>query len=475
MIEAHHYARAIQQAFPFAPTPGQAEVIQRLSLFLAGNEPDQLFILKGYAGTGKTSLVSALVKVMPRFGQTCVLLAPTGRAAKVLASYSGQQAHTIHRRIYFMNTVSDGRLRFVLQRNLYKNAVFIVDEASMINDAYGQGADLFAGSRLLDDLFSYVKAGTNCKMIFVGDTAQLPPVGLSESPALDPEYLAAGFHLRIESRELTDVVRQAEDSGILSNATHLRHQLQNGNYQPPFFRLGSFEDMRAIGGQDLEEELYSAYADAGREGSLIICRSNKRANAFNQEIRRRILGYDTEVNAGDLLMCVKNNYFWLTPESRAGFLANGDMMEVLRVNKHQELYGHRFADVQVRLLDYPDEKDLEIKIMLDTLMIDGPALSQAQQNTFFNEVMLDYMDLPQKAQRFAKIRENTFYNAVQVKFAYALTCHKSQGGQWENVIVEQGYLPDDRIDREYLRWLYTAVTRASRRLMLLNFSEKFYR
>lgn len=475
MIEARHYTAAIRQEFQHAPTPGQEEVIHRLSDFLAQEAADQLFILKGYAGTGKTSLVSALVKALPKFGRQSVLLAPTGRAAKVLASYSGQQAHTIHRRIYFMNTVSDGRLRFVLQRNPYKNAVFIVDEASMINDAYGQGQDLFAGSRLLDDLFSFVKSGTGCKMIFVGDTAQLPPVGLSESPALDHEYLAAGFQLNIQHQELTEVVRQAEDSGILFNATYLRRLLQTGAYQPPFFRLNDFTDIRPINGMELEDELHSAYTNAGREDTLIICRSNKRANAFNNEIRRRILGYDTEVNAGDLLMCVKNNYFWLPEDSRAGFLANGDMMEVLRVKKQQDLYGHRFLDVQVRLLDYPDEKELELKILLDTLMQDGPSLSQKDQNAFFEEVMLDYLDLPQKAQRMAKIRENPYYNAVQVKFAYALTCHKSQGGQWATVFVEQGYLPDDRIDREYLRWLYTAVTRASKKLMLLNFAEKFIR
>jgi len=474
MVNTTTIASAIQKQFSYIPTPGQEKLIQRLSHFIHQDSGNQLFILKGYAGTGKTTIISALVNVLPQFGMQSVLLAPTGRAAKVLSSYSGHPAHTIHRKIYFMNTASDGRLRIVIQKNQYKNAVFIVDEASMINDNYGQGQDLFAGSRLLEDLFSYVRSGTQCKIIFVGDTAQLPPVGLSESPALDRDYLTASFQLNIETLELTDVVRQAEDSGILYNATFIRNLIQQEHHKFPFFHLKDFPDIVSIQGQDLEDYLHTAYGNAGREGTLIICRSNKRANLFNNEVRNRIMGYDTEINAGDMLMCVRNNYFWLPEESKAGFLANGDMMEILRIKKTMELYGHRFADIQVRLVDFPEEKELEIRIMLDTLTLDGPALPQKDQNAFFEEVMLDYMDLPQRAQRLQKIRENPFYNAVQVKFAYALTCHKSQGGQWENVFVEQGYLKDEMINQEYLRWLYTAVTRASKKLHLVNFSEKFF-
>lgn len=466
------FASAIEQQFPYLPTAGQGELIRRISRFMSEEGNNRLFVLKGYAGTGKTTIISALVKILPGFGMDSVLLAPTGRAAKVLATYSGKQAHTIHRKIYFMNTGSDGRLRFIMQKNLHRNAVFIVDEASMINDAYDQ--EVFAGSRLLEDLFTYVRSGHNCKIILIGDTAQLPPVGLSESPALDTQYLAASFNLQIDSLELTEVVRQAEDSGILYNATCIRDQIPSGKPILPLFYLKQFTDIVSIQGQDLEDYLHTAYHEAGREGTLIICRSNKRANIFNNEIRHRIMGYDTEINAGDLLMCVKNNYFWLPEDSRAGFLANGDMMEILRVTKTQELYGHRFADVMVRMVDVPEEQELEIKIMLDTLTIDGPSLSQKDQNAFFEEVMLDYMDLPQKALRLKKIRENPFYNAVQVKFAYALTCHKSQGGQWEHVFLEQGYLTDEMLNKEFMRWLYTAVTRASRKLHLVNFADKFF-
>lgn len=474
MADASTIANALRKQFQYAPTPGQDALIGKLSRFITQEEGDHLFLLKGYAGTGKTTIISALVNILPHFGMNSVLLAPTGRAAKVLATYSGRHAHTIHRKIYFMNTASDGRLRFILQKNQYRNVVFIVDEASMINDNYGQGQDLFAGSRLLEDLFSYVRNGYRCKIIFVGDTAQLPPVGLTDSPALDPEYLRASFHLNIDVLELTEVVRQAEDSGILYNATAIRRLIQENEQHLPYFYLRDFRDIVSIQGAELEDYLHTAYHASGQEGTLIICRSNKRANLFNAEVRRRILGFDNEINAGDILMCVRNNYFWLPEESKAGFLANGDMMEILRIKKTQELYGHRFADIQARLVDYPEEKDIEIKILLDTLTLDGPALSQSEQNNFFAEVMQDYMDLPQKAQRFKKIRENPYYNAVQVKFAYALTCHKSQGGQWENVFIEQGYLTEEMMNKEYMRWLYTAVTRASKKLHLVNFPDKFF-
>jgi ATP-dependent exoDNAse (exonuclease V) alpha subunit len=311
-------------------------------------------------------------------------------------------------------------------------------------------------------------------VIFIGDTAQLPPVGMNESPALDIAYLKASFHLSIKTLELSEVVRQAEDSGILSNATRVRHQLDHDKPEPPFFNCDGFSDVVRIVGPDLEDALQSAYSKTGKEGTLIICRSNKRANLFNREIRQRILGLDSEITAGDLLMVVRNNYFWLPPTSQAGFIANGDIIEVLRVRKTEELYGFRFADLQIRLLDYPEEKDMDVKVMLDTLMLETPALPWNENKKLFEEVMNDYMDITQKYLRIQKVKSNPYFNALQIKYAYALTCHKSQGGQWEHVFVEQPYMKDDMVDKEYVRWLYTAMTRATTQLNLVNFSDKFF-
>jgi ATP-dependent exoDNAse (exonuclease V) alpha subunit len=467
---------ALEREFTYTPTEGQKELIKGLSNFLCDEDENKLYVVRGYAGTGKTTLISALVKVLPQFEIDSVLLAPTGRAAKVLAGYSGKRAHTIHQKIYFIRTGQDGKIRPVLQRNTYKNTLFIVDEASMIYDTAGNSdTDLFSGARLLEDLLEYIRKGKNCKLIFIGDTAQLPPVGMTDSPALDMKYLNASFQLNTETIELTEVVRQSEDSGILCNATFIRQLLKKKNIKPPFFQTSGFSDVIKIAGNDLEDALNTAYSTAGRESTLIVCRSNKRANIYNREIRSRILGYDQEIVAGDLLMCVRNNYYWLPPSADAGFIANGDILEIIRVRKTQELYGFRFADVQVRLLDYPDEKDLEIKIMLDTLSLETPALPWKENTRLYEEVIKDYEDIPKKYLRIKKVKENPFFNAIQVKYAYALTCHKSQGGQWQQVFLEQGYLTDDMINSEYIRWLYTAVTRATQKLYLVNFAEKFFR
>jgi exodeoxyribonuclease-5 len=326
----------------------------------------------------------------------------------------------------------------------------------------------------MDDLFYYIFSGENNKVLFIGDNAQLPPVGLDNSPALDPEFLKTSYNLNIETIELTDVVRQARDSGVLSNATLIRKIIDRQEFQFPLFTLGSFTDISRISGAELEEALNTAYSASLRDSNVVICRSNKRANIFNQEIRRRILFYDEEINTGDYMMVVKNNYFWLPEESAAGFIANGDIIEIMRIRSVHEMYGFRFADVTIRFLDYPDQEEIDIKILLDTIRSESPALSQTDNNRLFQEVLKDFEDIPNKRKRIEKVKINPYFNALQVKFAYALTCHKTQGGQWETVFLDQCYLNEKLMNVEYLRWLYTAVTRATKRLFLINFEDKFF-
>jgi exodeoxyribonuclease-5 len=474
MVQANALSEALLREFDYVPTSGQEVVINRLAAFISSDQDDAMFVLKGYAGTGKTTLVSALVKVLPEFRIGSILMAPTGRAAKVLAGYSGKPAHTIHRTIYRIYTTADGGVSMNLAQNKQRNTLFIVDEASMISDASSYDRELFAGSRLLEDMITFVRSGEKCRLILIGDSAQLPPVGLDESPAIDLAYLKASFQMKPIAEEMTEVVRQAEDSGILENATRIRELIRRKITDPPFFTTAGFNDVRAINGIELEDALHTAYASGAREDTVIICRSNKRANIFNNEVRNRIMGYDGELNAGDLLMSVKNNYYWLPEDSKAGFIANGDMLEILRVRKTHEMYGFRFADVQLRMVDFPEEKDMDVRILLDTLSVDGPSLSRTDLQRLYDEVMKDFNDLPSRTERNKKVKENPFFNAIQVKFAYALTCHKAQGGQWKHVFVEQGYLTDAMVNIEFLRWLYTAVTRARTTLHLVNFSEKFY-
>lgn len=461
--------------FPYQPTPSQKELIQRLGSFLYSFEKDDLFILRGYAGTGKTTVVSALVDVIPVIRKKFMLLAPTGRAAKVLASYTGKRAYTIHKKIYRTYSRGDGSVVLALMDNLHEDTLFIVDEASMIHyDIIAGDYSLFSTRNLLEDLFQYVKNGRNCKLLFIGDSAQLPPVGLHLSPALDPEFLKKRYQVTIHQAALKDVVRQAEDSGILFNATMIRNKISEGDMKPPFFTLGIQPDIRRINGLELEDELHTMYDRYGHEETIVITRSNKRANIFNREIRNRILYRDSEIAAGDLLMVVRNNYYWLEQRSRAGFIANGDMIEVLQLKRYYELYGFKFADAVIRLLDYPDEKEFEVKILIDTLHIDTASLSQTDHRKIFDAVMGDYQDIPSRSHRIEKVRNNPFYNSLQVKFAYALTCHKTQGGQWRAVFVDQGYLTDDMINTDYMRWLYTALTRATERLFLVNFNDSFF-
>lgn len=466
--------------FPYEPTAGQSELIKRLAIFFANPTTPgtrRLFILRGYAGTGKTTVVSSIVQSLPQLGKQTVLLAPTGRAAKVLTAYTGQQAFTIHKKIYLPSTNKEGALYLRLAPNQHKNTVFIVDEASMIQKGQTSliNASLFASRDVLDDLIDYVFAGFNCSMMFIGDIAQLPPVGMTISPALDPKFLRSCYHLEIGGYELKDVVRQSLESGILANATMLRSKISGEDVAMPFFDLKGFHDIQSITGGDLTDLLETCYSKYGHDEVAVITRSNKRANLFNQQIRNRILYRENEIEAGDLMMVVKNNYAWLSPDSKTSFIANGDIIEIKRIRKVDEMYGFHFAEAYIRLIDYPDEPELEVKLLLDTITMESPSLTSEDNRRFFNAVMEDYADIPQRRKRIEMVKKNPYYCALEVKFAYAYTCHKTQGGQWQAVFVEQGYLKPETINIEFIRWLYTAVTRATEELYLVNFNDEFFK
>ncbi|MAR99701.1 MAG: ATP-dependent endonuclease [Flavobacteriales bacterium] len=460
----------LNNKFPFEPTSQQTEVIKQLSEFVENSSSNSLFLLKGYAGTGKTTLVSSLINSLWSVGKKVVLLAPTGRAAKVLSVYSKKSAFTIHKKIYWMRTNSQGNTFVTLQENKHTNTIFVVDEASMIPDASDKG---FGGRVLLDDLIEYVYYGVMCKLVLIGDTAQLPPVHLDISPALDENLLGITYRKDVYSAELTQVVRQQSTSMVLENATHLRDRISANDFDTPHVKCNS-EVVRLDVGMDIQEALEDAYSNSGVEGTVVICRSNKRANLYNQQIRARIRGLEDDISTGDFLMVVRNNYFWLPEGSKAGFIANGDMVEVMRIYEINELYDCRFARISVRLVDYPDEENLECIVLLDTLTSETPAMTYEEYKKLYDEVAKDYADIPKRAQRNKEIKQNPYFNALQVKFAYAITCHKSQGGQWENVFVEQGYFTSDMLSKEYFRWLYTALTRTTKKLHLINFKKEFF-
>lgn len=470
-------ADIILSNLPHVPTEGQRAACDEMVRFLFDNDPSSAFILKGYAGTGKTSLVSALIKTAPKLKIRTVLLAPTGRAAKVLSGFSGRKAYTIHKKIYISVTDSSGIMRSVRAQNKYSYTLFIVDEASMISAVPEEGGYVGRHS-LLEDLIDFVYDGSHCRLMLIGDGAQLPPVGSSESPALSPDFLHNFADLNVHSAELVEVVRQLSDSGILSNATAIRHKIaafDNADDIPlPLFNANPKGDVCRLHGADLEEALNVEYGNFGQEGVAVICRSNKRANLYNQAIRNRILFRDDEVGTGDFLMVVKNNYHWLDENSDMGFIANGDIVEVLSARHYEELYGFHFVDVSIRFVDYPDMPDVDCKLLLETLHSESPSLTRDESLRLFNAVLADYVDLPTRAEQLNAVRNNEYFNALQVKFAYSLTCHKTQGGQWPVVFVEQGYLSDDMIDRDYLRWIYTALTRASHKVYLLNFEDRFF-
>jgi exodeoxyribonuclease-5 len=466
------FSQHILDSFPYEPTSGQLELIEKLSSYVISTERTGIFILKGFAGTGKTTVVSTLVHVLRKYKINSVLLAPTGRAAKVLASYSKQQAFTIHKYIYYIGRSADGSMKITLGKNKLKDAVFFVDEASMIPDTSVNDSRFSVTGSLLQDLITFVDDGINCKLIFIGDTAQLPPVGIDVSPALDVEYMGKNFFFKIHHYELKDVVRQANKSGILSNANHVRRLIAKPRFDH-ILNTTAYADTFQINGNMLSEQLENSYDKVGMEETVIITRSNKRARLFNQEVRKRILYKEDDIEAGDLLMVVKNNYYWLA-NNENGFIANGDIIEIQSITNREEMYGFHFADVNIRFIDADEESVLEVKILLDTLLSDSASMSKEENRIFYEEVMKDYEDIPSKARRFRELKKNPYFNALQVKYAYALTCHKTQGGQWKHVFVDQGYLFDDMLNKEYLRWLYTAFTRARRKLFLINFKADFF-
>lgn len=461
---------------PFEATKDQEKAIGHISAFELSEKPNPTYILKGYAGTGKTSLISAYVKVLKVLGKEFVLLAPTGRAAKVLTSYTGFRASTIHRQIYQLSTAADGNTRLLPAHNPMKNTVFIIDEASMINDNGSQGDSVFSSRSLLDDLVNYVFSQHRNKLLLVGDTAQLPPVGLSISPALNFEYIKNAFSLSAYSFEMTQVRRQSLDSGVLTAATELRNKISSLSQELPYFSISGFRhDVTRINdGNELEELLNQTFSGRDFEKGIVVCKTNKRTNLYNQQVRNRILQFENELEGGDFLMVVKNNYFWLDDTSKAGFIANGDLIRLVRIRKVEEMYGFTFADVEIELVDYPEEKEIEVKILLNTLMADGPGLTNADQQVLFEKIEEDYMDIPERRKRMGKMKKNPWLNALHVKFAYAMTCHKTQGGQWPVVIIDQGYLTDDKINTEYQRWLYTALTRSTNKVYLINFKDEFF-
>ncbi len=461
----------ISQCFGNIPTSQQREVFFMLEKFLPSSDGEECFVLKGYAGTGKTTLISALVKVLPQIKLKSVLLAPTGRAAKVISNYSGRKAFTIHKKIYRKKLAASPEMNFVLGDNIMENTLFIVDEASMISDQVHD----YSRQSLLHDLITYVYNGKNCKLMLVGDTAQLPPVGSAKSPALDKKILSEQFRLTVFGYELTDVVRQEKQSGILYNATQLRELIRKEKQVFPKFKLKGYKDIFRMTGERLVEGLNYAYDKYGMENSIVICRSNKSANAYNQNIRNRILYREEEITGGDHIMVVRNNYFWLKPEDNSGdFIANGDIARIRKVRRVEEQYGFRFAEVVIELLDYPDEEPLNCKILLDTLYSETPSLSAADSKRFYEAVLEDYSHIDNKKLRMEELKKDPYYNALQIKFAFAVTCHKAQGGQWPAVFIDQGYLTDEMLNTEFLRWLYTGITRSTHELFLVNFSDQFF-
>ena len=480
--------------FGFTPTEDQYKVLYHLSAFIITEKERPLYLLRGYAGTGKTTLVSTLVKTLPSIGMRYQLLAPTGRAAKVISNYTGKPASTLHRKLYRFQAVANGELRMTRAENKAKDTVFIVDECSMISDQ----ADGFSWTRsLLDDLIEYVFSGSRCKLLLIGDSAQLPPVGLDISPAMDFDILRNSFNLTMATYEMKEVMRQAIDSGILHNATNIRDLMSTDNgqrttdfYELPLLDINNFDDIIKIDPMLFEELLWQSFGDKCSNEAVVICRSNKRANMFNQAIRSRVLQEEGELSTGDKLMVVKNNYYWSGQQTtdngqqtsstsqnlnNISFLANGDMIEITRINKFEEMYGFHFADVDIQLTDYEDAPTLSVKIIMETLHSDSPALTNEDAKRLYQAVEEDYMDIPRAADRRKMMKENPYFNALQVKFGYALTCHKTQGGQWNNVFVEAPYLPDETtLELGDLRWLYTAITRAKEKVYLVNFKEEWF-
>jgi len=454
------------------PTDDQSAALKKIATYICDNNNDVIFLMTGYAGTGKTSVISSIVKTLDLLRMRSVLLAPTGRAAKVLSSYSGKQAFTIHKKIYRQKSSRDGIGTFSLDRNLHKDTYFIIDEASMVSNSSGDSS-LFGSGRVLDDLIEYVYSGIDCKLILVGDTAQLPPVGSVVSPALDQTALA-GFGFGLISCELKQVVRQSESSGVLMNATRVRLQVADMNLVHPSLDCINFKDTIRITGEELIDEISTAYGTCGLEGTIIVVNSNKQANHYNQGIRNRIFFREEEISTGDMVMVVKNNYFLLNEDAEgAGFIANGDIAEVRRIKKYEERYGFHFADMVLKFADY--DLEIESKVLLDVLHLDTPALPTEKNKELFHNVLSDYVNIKSRRKQYDAVKKDPYFNALQIKFAYAVTCHKAQGGQWERVFIDQGMFNRNEITIDYLRWFYTALTRSTDKVYMVNFSDEWFK
>ena len=466
-----HISHQIYAKLSVEATFSQKKIIERVSNWLSEEDYNKLFLLNGYAGTGKTTIIAALVAALKELGIKVILLAPTGRAAKVLSHYAKTDALTIHKRIYRERSITGYESKFSLDYNKEKGALFIIDEASMLSSASTEGA-MFGSGDLLDDLITYVRSGKNCRLMLVGDDAQLPPVGDDLSPALDPITLSQ--YGDVEYATMDDVVRQSHNSGILFNATMLRCMLENRIHEIPHFDT-SYPDFHKVDGSELLETLQECYDRYGRDETIIITRSNKRANRYNEGVRRYNLSAEEEIESGDMLMVVKNNYHYSERDENSpmSFVANGDVARLKRIRRFEEFYGFRFIDAVVEFPDY-DNYQMEAKVMLDTLNSDAPSLTREQSRELFYEVEKDYMDISAKSKRYKAIRENPHFNAMQVKFAYAVTCHKSQGGQWSVVFIDRCLFGDEPMTKDMLRWLYTAITRATEHVYLVNFDERFF-
>lgn len=461
-------ASRILAELPFEPTEQQTQLIQELGVFLMSVDSEKAFLLRGYAGTGKTSVVSALVRALNELKQKTVLLAPTGRAAKVIAGYSGFPAFTIHKKIYRQKSMSE--FRFQLADNLHTHTLFIVDEASMISNIGTEST--FGTGRLLDDLVEFVYSSDGCSLLILGDTAQLPPVMQPHSPALERDKLQ-GYGLKVHEFTLTHVVRQALESGILHNATLLRQQLvEERTAEFPRFDLQGFADIRKLNGMELIDEIQRSYDGVGVEDTIVVTRSNKRANIYNNGIRARVMMKEDELTNGDLLMVTRNNYFWNKPYKEIDFIANGDILEVMRVGKYHNIYDFRFVDLTLRSLDY--EWEIDARIWLDALQAESPAAMNELINRLFQAIAEDYPEITSKKVLYKKILESEYFNALQVKFAYAVTCHKAQGGQWKKVFIDPGQIAEEQLNSDFYRWLYTALTRASETVFLVNFPDSAY-
>ena len=463
------FVALMERCFPFSPTRGQSDVLRVFAAFVASANPMSVMLLRGSAGTGKTTLTAAIVRALSSVARKVVLLAPTGRAAKVLSLNAGRPAYTIHRKIYRQKTFEG---TFSLNDNLHSDTLFVVDEASMIaNDGFTQS--FFGSGRLLDDLTQYVYNGRNCRLMLIGDTAQLPPVGEEESPALSSDFMR-GYGFDVFEADLREVLRQSALSGILYNATIIRQMITHDEMtQLPKITFTGFADIQVVTGNDLIEQLSTSYAEVGHDETMVVTRSNKRANIYNQGIRNMVLGCEEQLCTGDMLMMVKNNYFWTEQEEKAPlpFIANGDRAVVRRVRNVHDLYGLHFADLTLAFPDY-DGYELTATVVTDSLMSEAPALTQEQNQLLFNGVMDDYADIRSKRDRIEKVKHDRHFNAIQIKYAYAVTCHKAQGGQWAHVYVDQGYMTDDMLTPDYIHWLYTAFTRATEKLYLVNWPKQ---